>query len=141
MKLMNVHKDVKDYLETRCYCPYEIYDETGLFYRMFYPEQECEIVGMCDDMFAVTAKPFKDASNPDEVILFYLKEGDPSKITDAVRYDATENNLEITRLLIEGTTVSELKDRGMLLDEYNPGSMEKNLKQVYDMCDAIAVDM
>ena len=74
MKLMDVHKDVKDYLETRCYCPHEIYDDTGLFYRLFYPEQECEIVGMCDNMFAVTAKPFKDKSNPDEVILFYLKE-------------------------------------------------------------------
>lgn len=78
MKLMDVHKDVKDYLETRCYCPYEVYDDTGLFYRLFHPEQECEIVCMCDDMFAVTAKPFKNESNPDEVVLFYLKEEIPA---------------------------------------------------------------
>lgn len=30
MKLKDI-ADMKDYLETRCYCPYEIYDMTGFF--------------------------------------------------------------------------------------------------------------
>ena len=43
MKLKDI-ADMNDYLENRCYCPYEIYDMTGFFYELFYPETECTVL-------------------------------------------------------------------------------------------------
>lgn len=40
MQLQDI-ADMKDYLENRCYCPYEIYDITGFFFQIFKPETEC----------------------------------------------------------------------------------------------------
>ena len=42
MKLQDI-ADMKEYLENRCYCPYEIYDMTGFFFQLFKPETECVV--------------------------------------------------------------------------------------------------
>ena len=43
MKLKDI-ADMKEYLENRCYCPYEIYDLTGFFFNCFEPDVECELL-------------------------------------------------------------------------------------------------
>ena len=59
--------DMDDYLENRCYCPYEIYDMSGFFFQIFKPETECKH-------------------------LYIEITGD--NVDSCVRIDATENNIE-----------------------------------------------
>ena len=43
MKLKDI-ADMDDYLENRCYCPYEIYDLSGFFFNCFKPDVECDLL-------------------------------------------------------------------------------------------------
>lgn len=43
MKLRDI-ADMKEYLENRCYYPYEIYDISGFFFKCFTPDIECEVL-------------------------------------------------------------------------------------------------
>lgn len=115
------------YLENNCYCPGEIYDSTGFFFRIFEAEDTCNLLikgaYKGDDVTAVICK--------DQILCFWI---DKDTITDAVRYDATENNVsEITQLLAG-------KKNKITIDEFEKGKKEIDLKNILSIANAIIID-
>ena len=100
MKLQDI-ADMRDYLEDRCYCPYEIYDMTGFFYELFYPETECTVLAQgsrrsIHGVFVIA----KSKDNHDERII-YIEITD-NKVDSCVRLDNTQNNREQIQKFING---------------------------------------
>ena len=93
MKIKDLHKDIERYLKEDCYCPNEIYSFDGFFYQCFYAEDECILLGERKE-FIICLEKKKEKHN--QVLLFWLNENG-EKIIDAVRFDATENNLKIAK--------------------------------------------
>lgn len=119
--------DMGDYLENKCYCPGEIYDVSGFFYRVYKPDDECTL--LCEgkhkdrDVVAVLCK--------DQILAFWVED---NKIISAERYDATENNVsEITSLLTG-------KKSKITLDEFEEGKMQKSVSELLQLADAVLVD-
>jgi len=131
-KLCDVHPDMRRYLEEDCYCPHEIYDLSGFFYQLFYPEAECKVIAQTDDITTVVACGFNDDKDPQCIVFWH--DDDSGRIVDAARVDATENNIRIMRDLNLG------KKPDGKLDEFEPGSMARSLGQVFKMCDIVIVD-
>lgn len=128
MILKDVHKDMERYLEYDCYCPGEIYDTSGFFFQVFKPEDECKEISRGadyrdpeDTVITVVCK--------NQLINFWVRE---DKITEAERYDATENNIRIMPLAIAGKLSPEDK-----LDEFKPGETAKSLNEILSMADAV----
>ena len=140
MKIKELHPDIERYLLHDCYCPHEIYSFDGFGYQLFYEDQECEKLGEAHledtDCVACITNPFNEEGKEPQIVVFWL-EGD--KCYDALRYDATENNIEMTKIFLEkGTTY--LKSTGRKFDEYRPGSTAKSLKQILSIADAVMID-
>lgn len=100
MKLRDIG-NMEYYLENRCYCPHEIYDFTGLFYELFYPDDECELlgggeVGWVDGKFVIVDK----TDNHPVEILYIGMTGD--NIDRCIRIAATKNNIEQIKLYMRG---------------------------------------
>lgn len=136
MKFREVHKDMERYLEEDCYCPGEIYEVNGFFYLVFTVEDECRLIERSEDMTAViatTQSGGQDLPKP-QAIIFWHDEGD-GRIIDAQRVDATENNVEILRTIVQGG-----KPDGRKIDEFEPGSLEKQVKKVLNLADIVMVD-
>lgn len=134
MKLQDI-SDMKDYLENRCYNPGEIYDLSGFFYQVFKPETECEyftagIRGAIHGHFVLATAPDERCR---EQIIYIEVEGEDAKVASCVRVDATEHNKqEILKFL-------HRRIDKMSFDEYDPGSTEKTLKEIFGFADAIEV--
>lgn len=131
MKLKDI-ADMKEYLENRCYQPYEIYDMTGFFFNCFEPDVECELLaegerGEIHGTF-VLAKPSQFNKNSLQIIYIEHKNG---TVEDCVRFDATSNNREQVIQFLGG-----LIDK-MTIDEYETTKTEENLKEVLSIADAI----
>ena len=135
MKLKDI-ADMKDYLETRCYCPYEIYDTSGFFYELFYPDTECTLlisgsIGKIHGAFVV-AKPERTGDyKPNEQII-YIEITD-NMVDDCVRIDNTQNN----RGQIEKFMNGEISK--MAFDEYDDNNTSESLNEVLSLADAICV--
>lgn len=127
MKIKDI-KDAERYLENDCYCKYEIYDSTGFFYRLFKPEEECELI--------VEEKEVKQGVMTifiaqDQLVAFGYEN---DKIVFAERYDATENNIAQVKAYFN----KEI-DR-IVFDEFEKGSKASALKEVMDIADAIVIN-
>ena len=85
MKLQDI-ADMKEYLEDRCYCPGEIYDRSGIFYRVYHPNDECEILaeGKAEDLEGSFVRV-------GDQIIFIMHNG--KKVDWCLSIDATENNI------------------------------------------------
>ena len=57
-----------------------------------------------------------------------------TKITDAIRMDATDNNLELVKRYVHDKDM-----QGRKFNFYNKDSVVRSLKQVFDLCDGIVV--
>lgn len=131
MKLQDI-ADMKDYLENRCYCPYEIYDMTGFFFNEFKPETECSIFaegerGPIHGTF-VFAKSSQFNEEPLQII--YIEH--TNNIVDScVRLDATKNNVEQILKFMRGEI-----DK-MIIDEYEGTKTQETLEKLLSMADAI----
>lgn len=134
MKLGEVHEDMERFLQEDCYCPGEIYDLTGFFFRVYTVQDECRLIGQREDKLAVVLTTRGGGREDDypQVVTFHLEEG---RIVDGRRVDATENNVEIVSALIRREDVS-----GRRLDEYVPGSAAESVRRVLSMCDMVMVD-
>ena len=129
MKLQDI-ADMKEYLENRCYCPYEIYDITGFFFNCFKPETECAVFaegerGAIHGTF-VFAKPSPEHSL--QIIYIEHKNG---VVESCVRLDATENNVNQILKFLHG----EIEK--MSLDEYSDTQTAKTLEEMFSIADAI----
>lgn len=116
--------DMHDYLADRCYCPGEIYDQSGFFYQIFEDEDACEKLGENKQNIALVCK---------NQILWIYKENE-EHIEEITRVDATENNIEIIKLLLAG------KKPDKKLDEFIKGSTQRSLNQLVSIADAVIVD-
>lgn len=140
MKIKDLHPDIERYLLHDCYCPHEVYSFDGFGYQLFYEDQECEKLGEAhlEDTECVVciANPFNEERKEPQIVVFWL-EGD--KCYDALRYDATENNIEMTKIFLE-KGIAYLKSTGKKFDEFRPGSTAKSLKQILSIADAVIID-
>lgn len=141
MKIKELHPDIERYLNQGCYCPHEVYSLGGFFYRWFYEDQECKKLGECHikddtDCVACIAHPDNKEENAPQVVVFWL-EGD--KCYDAVRYDATENNIEMTKIFLT-KGVKFLNGTGRKFDCYDKDKETRNLKDLLSLADAVMVD-
>ena len=126
--------DMERYLAYDCYCPGEIYDTTGFFCQIFSIDDECVLIEQSDAMTAVVVTS-KDTTRPQAIIFWHDDDEKPGQIIDAQRVDATENNISILRTIVSGG-----KPDGRKLDEFEPGSRAKSLKQIAEICDLVIVD-
>lgn len=121
MKIKELHNDITRYLENDCYCPNEIYDTSGFFYRLFYSNDECQRLTETEDFIACL--------NKDQMIIFWKEE---SRIIDAVRYDATYNNVSgLFNFIKYGKKFDE--------DKFDKTGYLKNISQIMNMADAIMI--
>lgn len=136
MKFGEVHEDMGRFLQEDCYCPGEIYGVDGFFFQVFTVNDECRLIERSEDMTAVIATTNRGGQElpKPQAIIFWHDEGD-GRIIDAQRVDATENNVEILRTIVQGG-----KPDGRKIDEFEPGSLEKQVKKVLDLADAVMVD-
>lgn len=137
MKIKELHKDVERYLVNDCYCSHEIYSFDGFFYQLFYEDQECIKIGerFKDNRGVVgcIAHPDNDEKKKPQVVLFTIED---DKVVDAIRFDATDNNIEMVKIFIEKGNEG-LARSGKEFDEYEKGSTAKSLKEMLEIADAI----
>ena len=84
-------------------------------------------------MIGCVAHPYNDEKFKPEIVLFFIED---DKCVDALRYDATENNIKITKDIL----TNGINGREFSFDEYEKGSTEKTLKEVLSFADAIMID-
>lgn len=131
MKLKDI-ADMEDYLENRCYCPYEIYDMTGFFYELFYPETECTLLisgsmGKIHGTFVV-AKPEKTGNYKPKEQIIYIEITD-NRVDDCIRFDNTQNNREQIKKFMNGEI-----DK-MSINEYENGATQRALEELSGIAD------
>lgn len=133
MKLEDI-ADMKDYLETRCYNPHEIYDLSGFFYNHFYPDTECEILvsgdrGAIHGTFVVAnSEPIGNIKSEEQIIYIEITEG---KVMSCVRIDNTQNNREQIQKFMNG----EIEK--MSIDEYEEGATQRALEELFGIADMV----
>ena len=66
-------------------------------------------------------------------MLFFIED---DKCVDALRYDATENNIRVTKDIL----ANGINGREFSFDEYEKGSTAKALEEVLSFADAIMID-
>lgn len=123
--------DMTDYLENRCYCPYEIYDMTGFFYKLFYPDTECELLfsgsrGAIHGVFVTATSEY----NREEIIYIEITD---DKVDSCIRLDNTENNREQIERFMNGQI-----DK-MSIDEYESTKTKESLENIMSVADAICI--
>ena len=126
MKLKDI-SDMTQFLAHRCYCPGEIYDSTGFFFKVFNEDDDCEILvegSYKDDK--VTAVVCKN-----QILCFWFNED--GTVLNATRYDATPNNTEEIIKVLTG------KKTAIDPDEFKPGQTDANLKEIFSIADAIMI--
>lgn len=133
MKLQDI-ADMKDYLENRCYCPYEIYDMTGFFFNCFKPDVECELLaegerGEVHGTF-VLCKPSQ--FNEDSLQIVYIEHSN-GIVESCIRLDATENNKNQIIQFLNGDIEK------MHIDEYADTKTEESLREIMSIADAVMI--
>lgn len=120
--------NMEEYLENDCYCPGEIYDSSGFFFLIFTADDSCKLLikgsYKGEDVTAVICK--------NQILCFWIENN--KKITDAVRYDATENNVSEIVLVLSG------KKTTIKVDEFEKGKTEADLNKLMNIADAVIID-
>lgn len=132
LKIKDLHKDIERYLEKDCYCPNEIYSFDGFFYHTYYAEDECVLLGERKEFIICLEKQRKENN---EVIVFF-KSKDGEKIVDAVRFDATDNNLDI----VKNHLLVDEKIGKYTFNEFKEGETAKALSEILNIADAVIID-
>lgn len=130
-KLADIHPDMERYLQEDCYCPNEIYDVTGVFFDLFYPDTECGVVEQTEGISVVVMCGLHTEESP-QCVIFWHDDGS-GRILDAQRVDATDNNIGILSAIARGE-----KPEGKL-DEYERGRTRRSMKRVLDWCDGMFI--
>lgn len=99
MKLKDI-ADMEEYLENRCYCPHEIYDYSGFFYHLFYPDQDCLLIGSYEAHDRTFTYVIADNEYGIAQIICIVIDGDI--VEDCVRFYATEHNIEQIKKQMRG---------------------------------------
>ena len=135
MKLKEI-ADMNDYLENRCYCPYEIYDMTGFFYELFYPETECTVLvsgsrGTIHGIFVIaSSEPIGNINGKEQIIYIEITD---NKVDSCIRFDNTQNNRKQIKKFMNG----EIDQ--MSINEYEDGYTATELEKVLSVADVICI--
>ena len=120
--------NMEDFLENDCYCPGEIYDSTGFFFQVFESTESCKLLikgtYKDEDVTAVICR--------NQILCFWIENN--TKITNAVRFDATENNVSEIMQVLSG------KKTKITIDEFENGKTEADLNKIMSIADSIIVD-
>lgn len=140
IKLGDVHDDMERYLAHDCYCPNEVYDRAGFSYFLFPVDTDCMVIEQSQDMTAVVCVGHdKEQWSDSHIVIFWHDdvEGDnpEHKIVHAEWVDATDNNIGIARDIVRG-----VKPDGRKIDEYEPGSMERQMRQLMSLGGVVISD-
>lgn len=131
MRLRDI-PDFEDYLENRCYCPHEIYDDSGFFFNLFYPDQECISLGQYDAYGGTFKYVIADNEYGVAQILAIYIEGE--KVVDCVRFDATEHNIDQVRKRVKGDIDC------IRIDEYLNPSLGRGLDELFNLVDLVITE-
>ena len=131
MKLQDI-ADMKDYLENRCYCPYEIYDLTGFFYQLFRPETDCLLLAVKRKEELVEKFVIAKSTDDAEEQIIYIEIKD-NRVESCARFDATTHNKREVVEFVKGEI-----DK-MTLDEYKDGATKEALNEIMSVADAVIV--
>lgn len=128
MRLKDI-ADMEDYLENRCYCPYEIYDMSGFFFQIFRPETECTLLaegerGAIHDTFILA----QSGDYPMQIICIEHRNG---VVESCVRFDATENNKRMVTDFL-GHRIDK-----MTIDKYSDNHTYEELAKILSMADSV----
>lgn len=123
IKIKDLHPTIESYLKNDCYCPYEVYSPDGFFYQIFKPEDDCVRVFEKDDAVACIAN--------NQLILF-TKHLD--RVVDAVRIDATENNVKLIIDISNG-----IADKSRRFDKFPDNSTDEDIKKLLSIAHAVIV--
>ena len=129
MKLKDI-ADMEEYLENRCYCPYEIYSMDGFFFQLFKPDTECKFIaegerGAVHGTFVITKA---DEDSKEQIVYIEHKNG---IVETCTRFDATENNKHMVLDFLDG------RIERMTIDKYADNTSDEDLKEILSMADAI----
>ena len=131
MLIKELHHDIMRYLENDCYCPGEVYDRTGFFHQIVKGEDECKKFAEGNGMIACVWH--------DQVIVWFIDEFSPGVfdevIQDAVRVDATENNIKLAEDMVNHTATADRK-----FDEFRPGESKRALEDIMSIADMVIID-
>lgn len=133
MRLQDI-ADMKDYLENRCYCPYEIYDMTGFFFNLFKPETECAVFaeGERGPIHGTFVFAKSSQFNEESLQIIYIEHKD-NIVESCIRLDATKNNVEQILKFMRG----EIEK--MSFDEYKDTKTAESLEEIFSLADAIMI--
>ena len=132
MKLQDI-ADMEDYLENRCYCPYEIYDMTGFFFQLFKPETNYVVFaegerGAIHGTFVFA----KEDDSRSKLQIIYIEHMN-NVVDSCIRLDATKNNAEQILKFMRG----EIEK--MSFDEYKDTNTAESLEEIFSLADAIMI--
>ena len=128
MRLKDI-ADMEDYLENRCYCPYEIYDLSGFFFQLFRPNTECKLLAEGDrGAIHGTFVLAQSCACPMQII--YIEQND-GVVESCIRFDATENNKRMVTDFL-GRRIDK-----MTIDKYSDNHTDKELEEILSMADAV----
>lgn len=129
MKLKDLNKDIERFLIEDCYCPNEFYSFDGFGYMLFDKDTDVEFLGENENLIACIEKK----SEKENQVLILFKEADI--IVDNLRFDATDNNIEITKqhLLVDKTLGS------YNFDEFKKGETSKMLNEILSLSNGIVI--
>lgn len=123
MKLKELHHGMERYLIKSCYCPGEIYDTSGFFYQLFNADDTCEKLTETDDFIACLSK---------NQMLIFWKDESGDRITDAVRYDATENNVKgLMNFIKNGEKFME--------DHFDKEGHKRSIEELLQLCSGFVI--
>lgn len=126
MKLKDIN-DVERYLKNNCYCEGEIYDVSGFFFNVYKPEDECKPLVESNELVAIICN---------NQILIFWKEC--NTIYDAIRYDATENNINIVIEYVKN--ISKGIEKKYNLDKFKANNSDESLKTILNKVDAVMLN-
>lgn len=132
MKLQDI-ADMKDYLENRCYCPYEIYDMTGFFFQLFKPETECVVFAEGERGAIHGTFVFAKADDSRSKLQIIYIDHTNNVVDSCIRVDATKNNAEQILKFMSG----EIEK--MSFDEYKDTNTAESLEEIFSLADAIMI--
>ena len=122
MKIKELHSDIERYLANDCYCPNEIYDTSGFYYRLFKADDVCKKLIENENLIACLS---------DNQALVFWKNYE--RIDGATRYDATENNIKgILNYVKTGEKFDE--------DRFDKEGYAKSLNEILSMSSFIIRD-
>ena len=138
MLIKDYFPDSKRYFNNDCYCPNEVYDLTGLSYKLYYPNDQFSYVMKIDDMYEDT-DTFVGICRNEFLLVFVLRENN--------EFDKPEGTIEgMQRIPINKSNYLALRDILRKVSEEDRHNFEpdkdsmKSLNKILSISDAIICD-